>query len=979
MATYDGIDGLRPRPTVNKLPVRVASTANIADFNNVATAIDGITLVVGDRVLVKDQSTTGQNGIYFCQSLGPVVLTRTRDWIDGEKDYALAGANVYVQQGSLYAEKTFTMTTAGGAGFPTIGSTGLLWFALEAIGDVVGPGSSIDNAIPRFDLTTGKILQGGLASNNILIDDTGNIVPEVSNGGGLGTSSLMFSDLFLAEGSVLNFNNGNVTLTHLDGQVTLGGGSLMANDDIEFAFGTDYDAWMSWALAATTGFSSDVLRFQTSSSGILHFGINNIGADLGGFARVSGEAIAVGDVLAVDSADGKLYLADADHATVSRRRPLGISLTSAAGVDITMVVGGIGGTAPVVNTNLSGASRGDPVYVDATTPGGLTTTAPVTGDVWQVGIVVNAAVAGSARIQIRIQAGTGAVGGDVAGPGSSIDNAIPRFDLTTGKILQGGLASNNILIDDTGNIVPEVSNGGGLGTTSFRFSDLFLATGGVINFAGGETITHATNTLTFAGASTGYLFGGGPVRPTTNDGAALGTSSFRWADMFLSTGGVIQFGGTATTITGSNAANLTLEAAVNIDLKSAGTTIGSWLSDGGLRIPAATGSLSAASSSGVHHTVKMDGGPTVPAYLDDSGCVEPLVSNWRFMVAHSDQLSLNGSSGQVSQAIIVYLATNASDTNTLFLTDGTTTRSYEFESGGGITGDVSVTVGGNQLASMTNLAAAINGDGSGLWNALHITGTTLINGQGIVLIQRRVQGASQNDRTYGTGFTAMRYISFAGEADYRRVGLGILFPLIPVTDPAAKEFGQGRVSGDLLTGDTFVGALDQTQAILDEISNPDEWVLSGTIGGSTGGTADAVLLAFGSAGSTVKTSSLTIANIRDYNPVKRPCRLATTADVTLTAANAPSAVDSVTTVVGNRILVRSQSTASENGIYEVTVQGAGDTSTWVRTTDFNNATVDYIEAGVETYIQEGTTLNKTRYTLVTTGTITIGSTSLTFE
>ena len=50
--------------------------------------------------------------------------------------------------------------------------------------------------------------------------------PSTSDGQALGTSSLMFSDLFLASGSVLNFNNGDVTLTHASNLLTLDGGAL---------------------------------------------------------------------------------------------------------------------------------------------------------------------------------------------------------------------------------------------------------------------------------------------------------------------------------------------------------------------------------------------------------------------------------------------------------------------------------------------------------------------------------------------------------------------------------------------------------------------------------------------------------------------------------------------------------------------------------------------------------------------------------
>ena len=54
--------------------------------------------------------------------------------------------------------------------------------------------------------------------------------PSTSDGQALGTSSLMFADLFLASGSVVNFNNGDVTLTHSSNALTLGGGALTVDD-----------------------------------------------------------------------------------------------------------------------------------------------------------------------------------------------------------------------------------------------------------------------------------------------------------------------------------------------------------------------------------------------------------------------------------------------------------------------------------------------------------------------------------------------------------------------------------------------------------------------------------------------------------------------------------------------------------------------------------------------------------------------------
>ena len=50
--------------------------------------------------------------------------------------------------------------------------------------------------------------------------------PATSDGNALGTTALMWADLFLASGGVLNFNNGDVTLTHAANVLTLAGGDL---------------------------------------------------------------------------------------------------------------------------------------------------------------------------------------------------------------------------------------------------------------------------------------------------------------------------------------------------------------------------------------------------------------------------------------------------------------------------------------------------------------------------------------------------------------------------------------------------------------------------------------------------------------------------------------------------------------------------------------------------------------------------------
>lgn len=55
--------------------------------------------------------------------------------------------------------------------------SGVLSWSTPAVGDVVGPASSTDNAIARYDSTTGKLLQNSAAT----VDDTGNISDQLGN------------------------------------------------------------------------------------------------------------------------------------------------------------------------------------------------------------------------------------------------------------------------------------------------------------------------------------------------------------------------------------------------------------------------------------------------------------------------------------------------------------------------------------------------------------------------------------------------------------------------------------------------------------------------------------------------------------------------------------------------------------------------------------------------------------------------------
>ncbi|MBT2340631.1 MULTISPECIES: phage tail protein [Pseudomonas] len=101
---------------------------------------------------------------------------------------------------------------------------------------------------------------------------------------------------------------------------------------------------------------------------------------------------------------------------------------------------------------------------------------------------------------------------------------------------------------------------------------------------------------------------------------------------------------------------------------------------------------------------------------------------------------------------------------------------------------------------------------------------------------------------------------------------------------------------------------------------------------------------------------------------KQSVRVATTANIVLSGAQA---IDGVAVVSGDRVLVKSQTLAKDNGIY-VAANGA-----WARAKDAD-ASVE-VTSGLIVSVEEGGTLANTIWQLITDGVIVLGTTALTFQ
>jgi len=106
--------------------------------------------------------------------------------------------------------------------------------------------------------------------------------------------------------------------------------------------------------------------------------------------------------------------------------------------------------------------------------------------------------------------------------------------------------------------------------------------------------------------------------------------------------------------------------------------------------------------------------------------------------------------------------------------------------------------------------------------------------------------------------------------------------------------------------------------------------------------------------------------------VKGSVRVATTANGTLASAFANSqTVDGVSLSTGDRVLIKNQSTGSENGIYTVNASGAP-----TRATDFDSNSE--VTGGAFTFIEEGTINSDSGWVMSNNGAVTVGTTALAF-
>ena len=381
--------------------------ATLTISGSTLTAIDGITLTVNDRIVIKDEATLANNGIYVYTST--TVLTRAADF---DTPTEMAGGDfVFVQQGTDYNDTGWVMTdpvtTVGtsdvtfvqfsGAGSFTAGAgltlTGTVFsvntdnlttdisggnvvvktsaqFTTPDIGEATGTSLTATGNVSGGNLTTAGVVQatGNVAGGNLT---TGGVVSAVGNitGGNVAGTTGTFTDI---GGSLTTAAQPNVTSlgTLVDLTVTgnVDGGNINTGGLVDATGNVTGGNLTTAGLVLATG---NVTGGNITTAGV----VEATGNVAGGNITTGAKVVAVGNI---DSTSGIFNGDGFGLSNIPAANIVGLSLSqiangtsnvdiAAADGNITMAVNGVGDIVIVAD---------DGIEVTGTTKSSGTITAP---------------------------------------------------------------------------------------------------------------------------------------------------------------------------------------------------------------------------------------------------------------------------------------------------------------------------------------------------------------------------------------------------------------------------------------------------------------------------------------------------------------------------------------------------------------------------------------------------------------------------
>jgi hypothetical protein len=289
----------------------VGATLTNAD-TQAALTLDSIVLSVGERVLIKDQAATLQNGVYVVTTVGSAsinwVLTRATDFDNSPGTEVSPGTFFFVEEGTTQADNGYVISTNSAI---TIGTTGIVFSQFSGAGQItagdgltktgntinaVGTSNRISISADAIDISTAYVGQATITTLGTIGTGTwqGSVIGATYGGTGVnnGSNTLtlagnvshagLFTQTFTATA------NTSVTLPTTGTLATLAGTEALSNKTITLSSfsgttiaGSGLATFTNATDASALGTAAVVLSGGLSVAKTIYVGLNITGAGAG--------------------------------------------------------------------------------------------------------------------------------------------------------------------------------------------------------------------------------------------------------------------------------------------------------------------------------------------------------------------------------------------------------------------------------------------------------------------------------------------------------------------------------------------------------------------------------------------------------------------------------------------------------------------------------------------------------------------------
>ena len=520
-----------------------------------------------------------------------------------------------------------------------------------------------------------------------------------------------------------------------------------------------------------------------------------------------------------------------------------------------------------------------------------------------------------------------------------LDHTAGTLTASSALIVDANSKIDNLLVDNIQINGNTISTGSGNLIIDPATGSIDFATGGAIEF---DIVDGSATALTISEGSNNYL------TFDTSNGAELITFN---KQIEVGIDGTVGY--TLPTADGSNGQALITNGSGAVSFQTISTTLG-----------IAGDSSSSDSINLVSDTLSFTGSGTVSATVA-SDTVTIAVSDATTSakgLASFASANFTVSSGAVSAKDI----TLSGDSGSAAATIGET---FTFSGGEGIdtsaTG-TTVTIAAEE-SSATNKGVVIVGAGEGI-DVSYSSGTATVSGEDATTSNKGIASFNSNDFTVSSGAVSIASISNS-QIDNSQITVGSTQINLGATAASLAGLTNVTASGNITGGAVIADNLTLNGNELSSTNTNGNISLNPNGSGSIDANSANIINVADPTQAQHAATKAYVDAVKQALDIKDSVRVATTANITIsTALNANDTLDGVTLANGDRVLVKDQSSAGENGIYVVGASPA-------RAADANTAAE--LTGGTFVFVEEGTTNADNGYVFTHNGTpATFGTTAM---